>query len=356
MRLKPFSQLMVVSYLTALRLFSLSLVLFLSACGSLFETQMDANTAYQTKQYVVAAQLFEEQYTDEKNLINKSRLAYKIGESYRLANRTREAESWYARAIEYTQSPDASFKYALMLKSNGKYSEAMQLFKEYALENPTERARASAQIQASKQALEWQKKPTDYRVRSLNSINSDASDFSPMPYMNDELVFTSDRAEATGRKTYGWTGEKHQDLFVVKRQKNNTFANPTLFGDSLNTDYNEGTVSFSPDYKEIYFTGCGSDSNEGIKDDFCHIYTARKNEKGDWSLPEIIPLFDADTINTGEPFLAFGGTQLYFWPTRPVGLATRICTWSKNSRNGRWSAPRNLAGNQYRRLRRFSHR
>lgn len=307
-------------------------------CRKLFRSPINAETAYRTKQYDSAARLLTEQYGEEKNPLNKSKIAYKIAECYRLSNQTTAAEVWYGKALEYTEDPEVTFRYAEMMKSNGKYDAANKLFKEYSLQKPTERAKASAQIQASKQAIEWLKTPANYKVRNLQALNSAASDFSPVPYLDDQLVFTSARPEAMGN-TYGWTGEKYTDLFVAKRQKNNTFATAVAFGDSINTNYNEGVVSFSPDYKEIYFTACGSPSE---KDDFCQIYHTSKNESGKWKLPEPVFLFQSDTINVGQPCLAYGGTQLFFSADAPGGFGDKDLYVVTKQQNGKWTEPKNL--------------
>lgn len=316
----------------------LLLLVALSSCNRLFRVAIDADTAYRTKQYDTAARLLTERYGNESNPLIRSTIANQIADCYRLSNQTNAAEIWYSKALEYTEDPEVTFRYAEMMKSNGKYDAATKLFKEYSLQKPTERARASAQIQASKQALAWLKEPTPHRIRNMQAINSPQSDFAPVPYGTDQLVFSSARADALG-DTYGWTGEKHSDLFVAQRQKNNLYAGVKAFGDSINTDYNEGVASFSPDFKEVYFTACGSASE---RDDFCRIYHTRKNGDGKWLLPEPVELFVADTINVGQPCWAFGGTKLFFSADAPNGYGDKDLYVVTKLQNGRWSEPQNL--------------
>ena len=309
-------------------------------CAKLFQSPIDADTAFRTKQYNTAAELLTKQYGDEKNPLKRSNIAARIAECYRLSNQNQAAEIWYNKALEYSDDPELTFKYAKMLQSNGKYEAAMKLFKEYSLGKPTERAKASAQIQACRQALEWLKQPANYKVRNLQGINSPTSDFAPMPYMDDQLVFTSDRKEARGETTYGWTGKEYSDLFVAKRQRDNSYVNPVQFGDSINTEYNEGVVTFTSDYQLIYFTACGSPSVD--QDDYCQIYLTHKNENGKWVLPSILMLYDTDTINVGQPYLAFGGNQLFFSCDAPGGFGGKDLYYVEMQQNGKWSDPRNL--------------
>ncbi|OWY19720.1 flagellar motor protein MotB [Sphingobacteriales bacterium UPWRP_1] len=314
--------------------------LFLTpSCRLLFEPRIDAATAFENKQYITASQLLIDNYNAEKNVLKQSELAYKIGECFRMANRTKDAETWYKKALDYSQDQSLLFKYALMLKSNGRYNEAMQIFKEYTLNNPSDRARGSRELQACRQALEWQKVPTGHKIFPVNSLNSPASDFAPVIYQDKLLVFTSARSSATGDKLYGWTGEKHSDLFVAERKSGFEFNTPRLFGDSINTAYNEGTAAFSPDYKEVFFTACGSPNKS---DDYCKIYASHKNEQGKWTLPEMIPLFDVDTINVGQPFLTPDGMELYFSADNPNGFGDKDLYRVTKGKDGFWSDPENL--------------
>lgn len=316
----------------------LTLLNVLSGCALLFSPKIDGETAYEKKQYTQAAGLFEDEYKNTGNLEQKSHIATKIAECYRMANRTEQAEQWYKSALDFSADPQVNFKYALMLKANGKYNEAISLFKEYVLSQPSDRARGAEQVQACRQAMEWQKKPTLHRLENLQGLNSTASDFSPILY-DGQMVFTSDRPTATGDKKYGWTGEKHSDLFVSSAAKDGFFYNPVLFGDSVNTEYNEGTATFTGDGRVMYFTACGS---EGEKDDFCQIYTTYKDKNGKWQLPEKVKLFDTDTINVGQPYITSDGTQLYFSANAPGGFGQKDIYRVQLTKERKWSEPQNM--------------
>ncbi|MBO6632195.1 MAG: cell envelope biogenesis protein OmpA, partial [Psychroserpens sp.] len=47
-----------------------------------------------------------------------------LAESYYNIFNTQEAERWYAKALESSNNPEMIFKYAQMLKANGKYEES----------------------------------------------------------------------------------------------------------------------------------------------------------------------------------------------------------------------------------------
>ena len=334
-----------IKYMINYRVFIIFLLLtgvFVAGCSRVFQLPLDAEGAYESKQYIKAGELFIEEYKTESSLVKQAELATKIGECFRLANQTDKAESWYAKALDYSYDPATTYKYGRMLKANGKYDKAIKIFKSYSVENPSDRTRAAREIQACKLALVWEKesKETNYVIDKLSSLNSSASDFAPAIFGKDQLVFTSAREEATGETIYGWTGEKHSDLFVSQLNKKFTFAPPVLFGDSINTEFNEGTISFSSDYKTAFFTACGGRYQRG--DDFCQLYKTKQNENGKWGVPEIVDLFESDTINVGQPFLSPDGKQLYFSADAPSGFGDKDLYVVEMMRDGFWGEPKNL--------------
>ncbi|MEZ4886819.1 MAG: OmpA family protein [Chitinophagales bacterium] len=321
-------------------LFLLTTVSLLLVAGcKLFEAPIDATTAYQNKQYAVASTLLIEEYNKESDLIKKSNIAYKIGESFRMANNTKNAEIWYAKALDYSSEPAVLFKYGLMLKANGKYKEAIVNFREYALSNPIDAVRATKERQACQQALEWQEDKTDYKILQLQGINSIASDYAPVLYADKQLVFTSDRSESMGEDEFGWTGNKYSDLFVANLLNEVTYDLPVQFGDSINTAFNEGVVSFTSDFNTVYFTACGSPHE---KDDFCQIYVTNKGEGGKWRVPVQVVLFEEDTINVGHPYITPNGKELYFAADAPDSYGDKDIYMSTITPEGLWSYPKNL--------------
>ena len=311
------------------------------ACSRLLQAPIDAATAYQNKQYAVAAKLYTDEYQRTEQLIKKSEIAYKIAESYRLSNRTSEAEQWFSRALEYASDPATTYKYGLMLKANGKYDEAIAIFNEYGLNNPADRTRAARAMQACKQAREWLKMPTNYKVVNLWELNSPASDFAPVLYQQNNLVFTSARATARGSRNYGWTGEKHTDLFIATTADfGKTFSTPTQLPDSINTEFIEGTATFNNSFTEIYFAACGSPNHT---DDYCQLYHAYKTSDGkNWLKPQPVVLFDDATINVAQPFLSPTGKDLYFVADAPQGFGNKDIYVAHKNPDGSWGNPENL--------------
>ncbi len=333
------------------RFFAFYILVFILTCTScasldkLFVTE-DPDSAFDNKEYAVAAALYTEEYDQIDNLIDQAKLAFKIGECHRLANNTNQAESWYEKSLQYYSEPEVFYKYGLMQKSNEKYEQAVRTFKEYARSNPLDRANATRQIRSCQTALEWKAEPTDFEIFNLSEINSPASDYGPI-LLGDQLVFTSARSSATGEGLYGWTGEKHSDIFVADKVGESGYGHVRAFSELLNTPYNEGALSFNREMDEVYFTRCGSPKDESKKDeqesdDFCGIYFASLDEvSGEWNEPELLDLFESDSINVGHPSISPDGKYLFLSADAPGGLGDKDIYVSEKKLLG-WSYPKNL--------------
>ncbi|MCY7410348.1 MAG: OmpA family protein, partial [Chitinophagales bacterium] len=105
---------------------------------------------------------------------------------------------------------------------------------------------------------------------------------------------------------YGWTGEKFSDLYYSNRDTKGNFGVPQPLSDKINSDFNEGTITFNKDFTECFFTRCGSSLTVN---DYCHIYSSIR-DNDEWGDPQLIPIFN-DSCNVVQPFLSADGKELY---------------------------------------------
>lgn len=263
----------------------------------------DGQTAFDVKQYKVAIPFLKKDYDKAKISSEKGKIAYMLGESYNNLNNPLEAIDWYKRAYDNQYEPIEALKnYAFALKATQQYEDAHQAFKELGIEigSPYEYRK---EMTACKVAIEWtEAKEKEYSVKLLD-FNSGFADYSPTLYKNNQLVFTSDRTSAAGEEKYNWTGNDFSDLFVVDLKSNIVEA----FDTKLNTPLNEGTVTFSRDFSEVYFTRCFGDKRN---DFYCKLMVS-KIDGDSWSEPKVLD-FVKDNINYGHPTLSEDGSTLYF--------------------------------------------
>jgi peptidoglycan-associated lipoprotein len=67
--------------------------------------------------------------------------------------------------------------------------------------------------------------------------------------------------ELQGKKTHGATGQNFTDIFESRVDKKSKWSTPVPV-EVINSEFEEGTPSFSSDYKELYFTRCEAGKRE----------------------------------------------------------------------------------------------
>lgn len=312
----------------------LLMLLALNGCV-IFKPVKTGEVYFQEKQYRVAAEMLQQEMAGAREDTTRARKAFLIGESYRLSNAPQQAESFYKQAVDLEYGRQAILQYGRTLKANGKYKEAIDQLTTYQKNYPNEEE-VRPDIYGAQLAMEWMNNPKNIRVTNLD-INSTAFDYAPVIFENGSLLFTSDRSDAQGSETYGWTGEKYSDFFVAPRADNG-FGSVSAFTNTVNTQYNEGAGSFNKQFTEFYFTRCGSESKFT---DYCRVYVSYRDGSGTWSDAQLLPFFTDDSVNVQQPFLSPNGKELYFASDSRDGYGEKDIWVSTRTADG-WSNPVNL--------------
>ena len=300
-----------------------------------------AYSSFSAGEYFDAIDQFKNAYSKTKKTNKNSRteLVFMIAECYRLINDPKNAEIWYKLAVKSSYSkPEAEYWLAESLKKNGKYPLAIDEFKKYKQIAPSD-ARADQGIRSCELAVEWLRNPEAYKVEEMKEINSKESDFSPA-YGRDDfglIYFTSSRDDAAGNKTHGATGQNYTDIFESRVDKKSKWSTPVPV-EVINTDYEEGTPSFSSDCKELYFTRCESGKRE--RKGCVIMYSKKTGDK--WSDPKNIAILP-DSLVAAHPSISNDGLTLYFVSDLAGGFGKKDIWKVTRSRSGSaWSKPVNL--------------
>jgi len=300
-----------------------------------------AYSSFSAGEYFVAIDQFKDAYSKTKKADKNSRneLVFMIAECYRMINDPKNAETWYKLAVKSSYSkPEAQYWLAESLKKNGKFQMAIDEFKKYKQVAPSD-AMADQEIRACELALEWLRNPEAYKVDELKDINSRESDFSPA-YGRDDfglIYFTSSRDDAAGNKTHGATGQSYTDIFESRIDKKSKWSTPVPV-EVINSEFEEGTPSFSSYYKELYFTRCEAGKRE--KKGCVIMYSKKTGDK--WSDPKNIGILP-DSVVAAHPSLSSDGSTLYFVSDISGGFGKKdIWKVTKTNEGGAWSKPVNL--------------
>ncbi len=291
-------------------------VLFLLIVSSLYSCKSaklsDAEEKQRIGEYYEAAAIYRKVYTktSPKKRDLRGYIAYRMAECNRLINNTAKATSAYMNAIRYDY-PDSTvyLRMGQMLQKTGRYPEAIKNYDIY-MENDPSNLLAINGIQGCELAPRWKKNPTRYEVRRMDKFNSRRGEFSPMLAGDkyDQLYFASSRSKDKDAKVSAITGQNNNNLFLVKQDEKGAWLAPVELEDEVNTEYDEGTPSFSPDGNTMYYTYCAQDP-EGPRTAEIYISTRSSAKWGKGTRATIVK----DSVTAlGHPSISPDGKYLYF--------------------------------------------
>lgn len=288
----------------------LLLASFLFSCKS--AKLSDAEEKQRIGEYYEAAALYRKIYTKTSPQKRDLRgyIAFRMAECNRLINSTPKATSAYLNARRYDY-PDTivSLRLGQMLQKTGKYNEAIKYYDEYLQSDPSNLLAING-IQGCELAPEWKKTPTRYIVRRMDKFNSRRGEFSPMLTGDhyDQLYFASSRTKDKDAKTSAITGQNTNNLYQVKQDDKGAWLAPVELEDEVNTEFDEGTPSFSADGNTMYYTYCAQDP-ESPRTAEIYISTRSSAKWGKGTRATIVK----DSVTAlGHPSISPDGKYLYF--------------------------------------------
>ncbi len=242
----------------------------------------------------------------------RAQVAYKMAECPRQLGQDARAAAAYQNALRYGY-PDSTIMLRLAQAQHGQgaYAQAVGTYEEYISKYPGDEFAARGMAGARK-AAELKKNKTRYVVRNATLFNSRRSDFSPM-FNGDILYFTTTNEKVKGTNRSEITGMKRSDIWMAKKNEQGVWQRPEAVEGELNTEWDEGICSFSPDGSTMYLTRAirTPGSNTGTD-----IYTSTRSD-AQWSAPVKFEI-TADTISSyGHPAVSPSGDWLYFASDMP---------------------------------------
>ncbi len=270
---------------------------------------------------------------------NNSKANYYIAESYRLSNRIKEAEPFYAKAGGKGVNPDSvKLYYAKSLQANAKYEEARNVLETLESDTKDEKMkdRARKELDGLNYLDKLAQKKSYYKIKNLEAINTPFTEYAPV-YSNNELYFTSSRSNA---RIYEATGTPFTDLYKAETNGANVNVNtitplPSFINES---NINEGCVTFTPDGKTMVFAKGNSGKRKGTSD--VDLYLSRFRN-GQWSEPTPININQPDAWES-TPAMSPDGRTLYFSSNRKGGFGGLDIYSAQMDGRGRFGKVKNL--------------
>lgn len=275
---------------------------------------------YALGEYYNAATEYRKAYmrTKPKDREKRADRAYKAANCFRHINYTARAVGSYQNAARYNH-PDSTvyFYLAEMQRKNGDYKKAEQNYRTYLNYNPNDTL-AQNGLQSCLIAPTWKNNPTLYTIKKQPILNGRRADYSPTLSgdENDMLYITTTRPQATGNEVSGITGVKPADIFLSIKDDKGTWQAPQWIDSEINSEYDEGACTFTPDGKTMYFTRCTTDPDYPR---YAQIYTANRTDAS-WGTPQLLEI-TRDTLSSfAHPAVSPDGQWLYFTSDMPGGM------------------------------------
>ncbi|MBQ5574189.1 MAG: OmpA family protein [Bacteroidaceae bacterium] len=294
-------------------------VTVLNGCGAEVHLRK-AEQSYALGEYYQAAALYKKAYsgTPAKEKPLRAERAYMMADCYRRINYIPRAMAAYQNAIRYKYPDTLAYRYlADMQLRNGEYKNAAKNYNIYLEAFPDDELALNG-LQSATQSLEWKQNPTRYIVKKDALFNSKYSDFSPA-YGNDSytsLYFTSSRDESTGDDINGITGMKSCDIYFSEKDEKGKWKKPVKIEGGPNSEFEDGSIAFSPDFGTMYFTYCPVDAQ------FARPAQIMKSGRSDAAWGAATPYIaeSNDTLNSyAHPAISPDGEWIYFVSDMPGG-------------------------------------
>ena len=296
-------------------------LVLLTSCGA--DTAMKkGDKFFALGEYYDAATQYKKAYsqTAAKERPLRGQRALKMADCYRRINQTQRAIAAYNNAVRYKQAAASDLLHLGQLQlKNGSYKEAEKTFTALLDSLPGDPMVKSG-IESARMAPVWKANAeySGYTVKKQELFNSRRAEYSPMLWGDeaDQLLFTSTRNQARGGELSGITGMKNGDIFFSQKDDKGKWSRPEPIESDLNTDDDEGTCTFTPDFKTMYLTICKTDPSYPR---YAQIATSQRSDAS-WS--KATPLeITKDTLSAfAHPAVSPDGMWLYFVSDMPGGL------------------------------------
>lgn len=271
---------------------------------------------------------------------DKQAAMIKLADCYRILNNYSKAESYYSQALSLGKVPvEVNYNYGNVLKSNNKYSEALNQYYVFLEYNENSKIAKNA-IKSCQEIKYWESKPKEYEIKNIESINTKRSEFCPI-VINNKLIFVAEKVkDIVDFETSSTNNQPYLNIFASEI-KNNEVKKEKLLSKKVNTSFHDGPITFSNDGKFAAYTRVNYIVNKKNKNfvNRAKIYFSEVSGNS-FSKPKPF-IYNSDEYSCAHPALSADGTILYFASDMPGTLGGQDIWMCKKNGDG-WDKPVNL--------------
>ena len=279
----------------------------------------DADEAYDRGEYFDAATIYRKiynRYNRKEDAWLRGELAFQLGMCHLKLNQGNRAAAAFQNAIRYEYEDSSRLlRLAQAQHKDGQFTTALKNYEAY-LDMFPDSWEAQVGKKGCEMAPKWKEEGSRYIVKPFGLFNSRRADYSPMYLANNHefIYLTSTNEKSTGELYSEITGTKKGDIYFSKKDEKGNWSRPEVVDGGLNTEHDEGTPAFSPDGSTMYLA-------RAVRQDWptvVEIYTSTRSE-AKWNAPQRFEI-TADTLsNYSDPFVSPDGNWLYFASDMPGG-------------------------------------
>ncbi|MGK7392684.1 MAG: tetratricopeptide repeat protein [Candidatus Cyclobacteriaceae bacterium M2_1C_046] len=307
---------------------------------NLFKSDIElADRHYNNGNYVDALDLY---ISALKNNEDPSSVNLKIARCYYFLKDYQKAVKVYDKVLNGLNSSDTFF-YAEAQAAIGDYKKAIESYKEYLSNNPSNEL-IKKKIWRLDNIEYLYENAKHFVIREL-PINSSYGDLNAVPYSSG-IVFVSNRKElelienidaSLNAPFYRmYFSETTEDLNSVNKTIH--YNKPVLFSKELHTKFHYGPAAFYHKEKKMVFATAGSEVNVG-QEKKLQLYFAQEHE-GIWKITEAFP-FNDPKHSLSSPTITEDGDLLFFSSDNEGGYGGKDI-YKSVKKDGNWTKPVNV--------------
>ncbi|MDD2796979.1 MAG: OmpA family protein [Bacteroidales bacterium] len=317
---------------------TLLLLFALFSCKTASIKKADAH--FETGNYDAALAMYQKKVLDipyTKPAL-KSEIYLKMGICAEVLQRMKPAETNFNNALRLkSQDPQLRLHLGQLYHRQGRYAEAIKQYKSY-LEKDSANQLALNGIIGCQLADSLKKHVSRIVVKPEPKLNSKQGEYSPMLFGKefDQIFFTTYRDKATGKQKSEITGSKNGDIFFSKKNNIGQWEEPKPAAGSINSENDEGAVSFNADNNLMYVTRCKTSDAASPAD----IYQTKRSDATWGELQKVKILRDSSEMSA-HAAISPKSDWLYFVSDRKGGFGGNDI-WRVALDNGKVTALENL--------------
>ena len=309
----------------------LLIIILLITVRSFAQNKKVADRYFNEFSYVESAKLYKA-LVEHKGDTSKHVLS-RLADSYYNNAETKQAEFWYKKLVFTYQNnleDKYLFKYAQVLRSNGKYKKSDSIFLTL---SSSEISNRKEELKKENYLLDYSNEDVKISIRNL-AINTELSDFGGF-LLNGKSYYTSAVSKGIKKeRIYKWNNQPFLNIYKAEEEIRSleenekdtvlTLGIPLLMEAPITSEFHESTPVFTKDGKTIYFTRNNVYDKKVRRDkkntSNLKIYKANF-VNGYWINVKELP-FNDDEFSVGHPALSPDEKTLYFVSNMPGGFGS----------------------------------